>query len=589
MHSNKYIQSFLLPLCIAIPYSLNASASPLPDDLLHAKAELHTVRETVESIRKKANNVPADGASSGEIQHAIDELLHAESILSGETLVGIADDTTYLQAKLFDIRSDLAHVYMKRGEREHALLALEAMAKQALLPAYGRILDKDIAFTSLKSDPRFQKILAQMQAPASMGSKSPLASPYRETLGVDEKIAGLSLFWAQARQGFVYFDKLSDLDWDKVYVETLPKVISTESTKDYYRVLMQLAPLLKDSHTNIYPPEELANAFYARPPMRTGKVGDHVLVLTVMSKSLRSTVHVGDEILEIDDQEVGQYVHDRVAPYVSSSTPQDRQVREYTYQLLHGDAKLPVKLKVRGIDGKERIEVVRRSGYSDIERSPEFEFKLLPNNIAYLALDHFESDAGVRALQAAWPQILASQGVILDVRRNGGGNGDNGFEILTYFSRDPIPSAASFQRSETALDRARGDIMIWSPVYGGYTYRHAHKDVYTGPVMVLSGPQTFSAAEDFLVAFDTMKRGKIIGQRSAGSTGQPLSFKLPGGGSARICVKRDVYPDGREFVGIGVQADVEVNPTVVDIQTGHDPVLARAIAELSARIEAAKK
>jgi len=85
---------------------------------------------------------------------------------------------------------------------------------------------------------------------------------------------------------------------------------------------------------------------------------------------------------------------------------------------------------------------------------------------------------------------------------------------------------------------------------------------YAGPVAVLSGTSTFSAAEDFLVAFDVMDRGPIIGQASGGSTGQPLGFYLPGGGTARITTKRDTYPDGSDFVGDGVQPDTLAPPTV---------------------------
>jgi hypothetical protein len=61
-------------------------------------------------------------------------------------------------------------------------------------------------------------------------------------------------------------------------------------------------------------------------------------------------------------------------------------------------------------------------------------------------------------------------------------------------------------------------------------------------VLVLTSARTYSAAEDFVVAFDAMQRGRIVGEATGGSTGQPLLFDLPGGGKARICTKRDSYP-----------------------------------------------
>jgi len=43
----------------------------------------------------------------------------------------------------------------------------------------------------------------------------------------------------------------------------------------------------------------------------------------------------------------------------------------------------------------------------------------------------------------------------------------------------------------------------------------------------------------------------VFGEAPGGSTGQPLFIKLPGGGSARVRSKRDLLPDGAEFVGKG--------------------------------------
>lgn len=103
------------------------------------------------------------------------------------------------------------------------------------------------------------------------------------------------------------------------------------------------------------------------------------------------------------------------------------------------------------------------------------------------------------------------------------------------------------------------------------------------PVIVLTSPRTFSAAEDFAVAFDAMQRGTIVGEATGGSTGQPLLFSLPGGGSGRVCTKRDTYPDGREFVGVGVQPHIKVAPTVADFRNGRDTVLEAALAELKKR------
>ena len=62
-----------------------------------------------------------------------------------------------------------------------------------------------------------------------------------------------------------------------------------------------------------------------------------------------------------------------------------------------------------------------------------------------------------------------------------------------------------------------------------------------------------------------------------------IFFELPGGGSARICTKKDTYPDGREFVGYGIQPDVLVKKDLEDFINNEDPVLEEALKHLSVK------
>ena len=109
---------------------------------------------------------------------------------------------------------------------------------------------------------------------------------------------------------------------------------------------------------------------------------------------------------------------------------------------------------------------------------------------------------------------------------------------------------------------------------------------FLGPVVVLIGPETNSAAEDFVVPLHAAGRATIVGQKSRGSTGQPLRFSfLDGKIRGRVCTRRDTYPDGREFVGVGIIPDVEVHPSPADIAAGRDVVLGRGLEVLRAKIK----
>ncbi|GAB2843583.1 hypothetical protein GCM10027277_08910 [Pseudoduganella ginsengisoli] len=538
--------------------------------------------EQIKNLRADASRAIKKDPSPQGMQQAAALLQQALALLDDPEVAARGTGNLPLHFKGFDVRYDLAVLYARQGKKDEALALLDALAQFGQAARFAELFANDAAFDGLKADPRFQRILSAHRAASRVWDKQ--ATPYRPVLSNEEKVAGLSLFWSEARHSFAHFDHVPDLDWNKTYHTYLAKVLAAPTTEAYYKVMMELAPLLQDGHTNIYAPDALQDKLYARPPVVTTLVENKVLVTDVRSPSLAQRIRAGDELVAIDGKPVKTYAQDYVTRYVSASTPQDRDVRTYSYQLLMGDAGKPLQLRLRGADGKERTETIGRTGYKDTQKVQESEFRLLPGNIAYLRVNTFENDSGVKALEAALPQLMPAHGLIIDVRANGGGSDEYGYEILSYLSSKPFATSRSYVRDDTALDRARDmDLIKWRPTEGGNTFEHRRDRVYTGPVAVLIGPRSFSAAEDFAVAYEAMQRGPLIGMATAGSTGQPLFMDLPGGGSARICVKRDVRPDGRMFVGQGVQPTIIVEPTVADVRAGRDAALERAIEAL--RIE----
>ncbi len=104
------------------------------------------------------------------------------------------------------------------------------------------------------------------------------------------------------------------------------------------------------------------------------------------------------------------------------------------------------------------------------------------------------------------------------------------------------------------------------------------------PVVILTGRNTASAAEDFLCAFD--ERAIRVGEPTYGSTGQPLFLDLPGGGSARICTRDCLLPDGSDFINVGITPHVAVEMTIQDYQDGIDRVMLEGLEVLKEQINA---
>lgn len=468
------------------------------------------------------------------------------------------------------------------GQKEKAMDALmAAQARGGSVSAQQLATNADLA--SLHDDPRFKQLVEAARSQERLWARQPGQDlPFAPNLSDDAKVAGLSSVWSEARFNFAFFDRQPELDWNQTYLDFLPKVRATTSTEQYYRVLMQFAALLKDGHTNVYPPEPLRDAFYGRPGLHTQWV-EHAVVVTGIDDPALSAQHwrVGDVLVKIDGEDPRRYAEREIAPYQSASTAQDLQVRSFDYALLSGRAGSQVHVTARNAEGKEEQRVLTRltlAEHSKLKTSGA-SFKLRPDGIAVLTIDEFEDTEGTKALLANLPQVNAAKGLVIDVRANGGGS--TPVDLLQLLAREPIRGPLIRTRSYAAADRARGVLPGWTDVVPFEVPADPahHVDV---PVAVLTSARTFSAAEDFVAMFGAMHRGITVGETTAGSTGQPLFFPLPGGGSARVCTRNDRAPDGTAFEGVGLRPAIAVSPTIESIRRGSDSALERAAGALLA-------
>ena len=560
------LASVFLSSCLAAP--------PTPQSAAEARASIMSARHT-------AQRLAGAKAAPEQLRQAAQQLEELRALLDQQPWRDMGAAESALYAERLNIAIPLVQIYARLGEREKALSVLESTPRVALIPALAQ-LEQDPALASIKDDARFKAVLQKFRAGA-IASRDGLASPYAASLSLEQRVAGLSLFWSEARHNFANPDLMPALNWDAVYLDYLGKVAQAKSTEEYYAILMRLAPLLHDGHTNIYPPRELMDRFYARPPLSTALVEDRVVVQKLFGSELKGRIALGDELLAIDGVETRAYAEKNIRPLASASTPQDSDVRTYSYMLLSGDQRKPVVLTLRNREGKDYKVTVHR-GERPPSAEPSFPFRVLPSGVAYLRLDEFETDTGPKTFELVLPEIRKAKGLILDLRINGGGSGEYGAQIMSWLVDRPIRQSGSRVRCEDPSFRAHaGDYVAWRPLPDDPPPPVLPQEqLYTGPVAVLTGPRTFSAAEDFTVMFVQARRGVLVGEATGGSTGQPLFLKLPGGGTARICVKRDYFNDGSDFVGKGIQPDVVVKPTIAALRDGSDPALERAEAMLAA-------
>ena len=89
------------------------------------------------------------------------------------------------------------------------------------------------------------------------------------------------------------------------------------------------------------------------------------------------------------------------------------------------------------------------------------------------------------------------------------------------------------------------------------------------------------AAEDFTCFFKANQRGRTMGERTFGSTGNPYLLSLPEGGRGQVVSVGYEMADGTPFVGVGIEPDVPCPTRAEDVQTGWDRTLDLALDQLA--------
>ena len=214
------------------------------------------------------------------------------------------------------------------------------------------------------------------------------------------------------------------------------------------------------------------------------------------------------------------------------------------------------------------------------------------NQTLWMSPLFFHDEKILQDFNDIYDEVKQSQGLIIDLRFNGGGNSSIAAEILSHFTNKNLEGSIWKTKKHIAAFKAWGN---YSEKYKSYAKDNAwesgtmellkaKENIHIVPTYVLIGRQTASAAEDFLIYADKLKHFTTIGEKTYGSTGQPIFFDLPGGGSFRICTKRDTYPDGREFVGYGITPQVIIDRMPVHLRSEKDIVLSSSIKKLQEKI-----
>ena len=81
----------------------------------------------------------------------------------------------------------------------------------------------------------------------------------------------------------------------------------------------------------------------------------------------------------------------------------------------------------------------------------------------------------------------------------------------------------------------------------------------------------------FCDAFQKNHRATLVGEKTAGSSGQPFVHGFDNGMVIRLGTEREFFPNGADLEGVGISSDAEVITTPEDLSSKRDPVLIKVL------------
>jgi carboxyl-terminal processing protease len=242
------------------------------------------------------------------------------------------------------------------------------------------------------------------------------------------------------------------------------------------------------------------------------------------------------------------------------------------WQLLSVDGRVPERddpppttgqiQKLAFLDGSG----VRHDVTLQAERLPPYEpiaAKRLAGNVLLLRIDGFYPGVD-RWVFRQLANGAAPRAVILDLRENGGGDAAVTARVAGAFFAKP-----RLMLVRSGRDAGEDEVLA------------AGSRAYAGPLVVLVGRRSASAAEVLAALIGGSGRGKTVGERTAGELTGAAHYRLPDGGQLSVATSDVRMPNGLRIEGVGYTPEIAVPWPVAGRRAGVDPQLQRALATLS--------
>ena len=200
-------------------------------------------------------------------------------------------------------------------------------------------------------------------------------------------------------------------------------------------------------------------------------------------------------------------------------------------------------------------------------------YTILDDNIGYIYYGDFSSGIGEGNLDEMLLYLSICNGLIIDVRGNGGGNLTTATKLAARFTNDKVLTGYILHKT----GKGHSDFSDPEPIY----LEPSNSIRWQKPVVVLVNRHAYSATNDFINSMRYLPLVTLMGDKSGGGSGLPFSSELPNGWGVRFSASPHLDAEG-QHIEFGIDPDVKLDMDADDEARGIDTMIEAARALLKA-------
>ena len=219
----------------------------------------------------------------------------------------------------------------------------------------------------------------------------------------------------------------------------------------------------------------------------------------------------------------------------------------------------------------------------EYKQASGIKYAILSNNFGYMYYGDFTSGIGEGNLDSILAYLASSDGLVIDVRDNGGGYLTNVEKLVGRFITEKLHAGAISHKTGPGHND-------FSEPFNYYIDPAPDTRIkYLKPIVILTNRSSFSATNNFVSIMKNLPNVRVVGDTTGGGSGLPFTYDMPNGWLVRMSASEITDSKGvvTEF-GVEPSPGCKVDMTEEEIAVGKDAILEKGFDVLKTIINKTK-